>query len=360
MSELRSATACALVCAGLSGCLGDAAVAAALPAPGTPSPVALIGHRAEPAGAVKITLRCLLPTRPCRAQTTLSAGAVTIGRRVTWLAPRRTASLVVGLSRAGRKLAGTRHLTRARLRVQATVAGGSVSSADQLVSLIPPVLGPTGDDVIRYARRFMGTPYLYGGDGPQMFDCSGFTRYVYARFGYHLSRTAYEQMHEGRAVSGPLQPGDLVIWDGGGHVGMYTGRTTFISATVHRGIWVYSFATWSQAQSYTTARRILGTPPRAGLARAARGLPRNGRRDALRARRPGEAPQPIALEMSLIPAPRPPLADPSASAAAEELRIAAGLTDPFFSPPTKPPSLRPKPSTLLASGRRRSEDSASS
>jgi cell wall-associated NlpC family hydrolase len=118
-----------------------------------------------------------------------------------------------------------------------------------------------GPRLVAYAKQFIGVPYVYGGDGPSSFDCSGFTLWVYAHFGYQLPRTSWDQMAEGVPVKGPLRLGDLVFWDAGGHVGIYTGDDTFISATVHRGIWIYSFQVWSQTQSFTTARRILGTAP---------------------------------------------------------------------------------------------------
>ena len=70
---------------------------------------------------------------------------------------------------------------------------------------------------------------------------------------------AFAQMREGRSIrGGRLAVGDLVFWAHGGHVGIYTGRQRFISATVHRGIWTYSFSVWRRTQSYTGARRILG------------------------------------------------------------------------------------------------------
>ncbi len=136
-----------------------------------------------------------------------------------------------------------------------------------------------GAAVVDYAKRFIGTPYQYGGNGPASFDCSGFTVYVYQHFGYQLPRTSYEQMGVGQPVSGPLELGDLVFWAGGGHVGIYTGNDTFISATVSKGIWIYSFSQWSSTQSYTTARRILGTSASAVKAKASgapSGGPRNG------------------------------------------------------------------------------------
>ena len=127
-------------------------------------------------------------------------------------------------------------------------------------------------------KRFMGVPYVYGGNGPSSFDCSGFTSYVYAHFGHQLARSSYAQMQQGTPVNGNLQLGDLVFWEGGGHVGIYTGNQTFISATVHRGVWIYSFQVWSQTQSWAGARRILSGSPTLGsaVAREARALPRNG------------------------------------------------------------------------------------
>lgn len=83
-------------------------------------------------------------------------------------------------------------------------------------------------------------------------------------------------MQQGRPVTGPPALGDLILWDGGGHVGIYTGNHAFISATVHRGIWIYSFQVWSQTQSYTTARRILGGTTAGWPANAATRRPRNG------------------------------------------------------------------------------------
>jgi len=128
--------------------------------------------------------------------------------------------------------------------------GASVTTA----SVRRPVKGA---ELVTYAGRFTGVPYSYGANGPRSFDCSGFTSYVYAHFGFRLPRSSYAQMHEGRPVRGRLRLGDLVFWDGGGHVGIYTGNSRFLSATVHRGIWEYSFRVWRSTQPYTTARRIL-------------------------------------------------------------------------------------------------------
>lgn len=47
-----------------------------------------------------------------------------------------------------------------------------------------PATPPTGDEVVAYARTFLGTPYKLGATGPKRFDCSSYTRYVYKHFGY--------------------------------------------------------------------------------------------------------------------------------------------------------------------------------
>ena len=95
----------------------------------------------------------------------------------------------------------------------------------------------TTDAVIAYAKQFLGVPYVYGANGPDSFDCSGFTKYVYAHFGYDLNRSASGQLDNGREVAlSEIRPGDLVffIYDGAttraSHVGIYIGDEQFIHA----------------------------------------------------------------------------------------------------------------------------------
>ncbi|MGM9973581.1 MAG: C40 family peptidase [Clostridiaceae bacterium] len=88
----------------------------------------------------------------------------------------------------------------------------------------------TGTDIVNYAYRFLGTPYLWGGTTPSGFDCSGFTQYVYRHFGYYIGRTTYDQIYDGRAVSqSELQPGDLVFTSAG-HIGIYVSDGRMIHA----------------------------------------------------------------------------------------------------------------------------------
>ena len=123
------------------------------------------------------------------------------------------------------------------------------------------------DQIIEEAKTHLGTPYVYGGKGPKSFDCSGFTRYVYAKFGYTLSPVATYQVGEGRRVSGHisnLQKGDLVFFSGRGggsrvgHVGIYIEPDEsgegfrFIHAAVHGGIKI------SNVKESYYIRRFLG------------------------------------------------------------------------------------------------------
>ena len=91
---------------------------------------------------------------------------------------------------------------------------------------------PIGVRVVDYARHLLGVPYSYGGSSPRTgFDCSGFVRYVWAHFGVHLPRVSSEQFLAGRFVPRrALRPGDLVFFDGRGHVGLYVGHGHFIHA----------------------------------------------------------------------------------------------------------------------------------
>jgi peptidoglycan DL-endopeptidase CwlO len=114
-------------------------------------------------------------------------------------------------------------------------------------------------EVIRFARRFIGVPYSYGGASPASgFDCSGFTRFVYAHFGVDLPHSSGAQYDLGRPVSrAGLRPGDLVFFDGLGHVGLYVGAGRFIHAP-HTGTSVeIDSLSGSYGAGYEGARRLL-------------------------------------------------------------------------------------------------------
>jgi cell wall-associated NlpC family hydrolase len=82
-----------------------------------------------------------------------------------------------------------------------------------------------GQQVVEEAAKHRGAPYRYGATGPNAFDCSGFTRYVYSRFGKTLPHNAQDQRNMTQPVSrSAAVPGDLIFLDGNGHVGIYAGN----------------------------------------------------------------------------------------------------------------------------------------
>jgi cell wall-associated NlpC family hydrolase len=113
--------------------------------------------------------------------------------------------------------------------------------------------------VVKFARHFLGVRYSYGGTSPRTgFDCSGFTRYVYAHFGISLPHYSVSQYYRGRRVSmRGLRPGDLLFFDGLGHVGMYIGNGRFIHAP-HTGtrVSIDRLAGWYSAR-FDGARRLV-------------------------------------------------------------------------------------------------------
>lgn len=100
------------------------------------------------------------------------------------------------------------------------------------------------NDIINYAYNFIGTPYVFGSNGPSAFDCSAFTKYVFSHFGIGLPRTSQAQYNAGTNISrNNLQPGDLVFFNTYtylGHVGIYIGGGDFIHASSSKGVTVSS------------------------------------------------------------------------------------------------------------------------
>lgn len=111
------------------------------------------------------------------------------------------------------------------------------------------------DDIINFAKKFLGTPYRYAGTTPSGFDCSGFINYIFGNFGFQLTRTSYGLAELGQTIKlSDIQPGDLLFFKGRnvnstqvGHVAMVIEVTPdaikFIHSSTSRGVVVDNFKT---------------------------------------------------------------------------------------------------------------------
>ena len=147
-------------------------------------------------------------------------------------------------------------------RVNSTVVGvtvqapASTSDPNAVTTVAPP---SHYGGVVGVAMGELGKPYVWGTSGPSTFDCSGLVVYAYGQMGVSLPHSSYALWNAGVFVSqDQLEPGDLVFFDGLGHVGIYIGGGQFIHAP-HTGdvVKISSLNDGWYASSYVGARRIL-------------------------------------------------------------------------------------------------------
>jgi cell wall-associated NlpC family hydrolase len=180
------------------------------------------------------------------------------------------------------KLASERHLynsVRSQIaqmlsaqQASQRAAARSARAAAAQISPPRPSYGPTpvsgsvpGDryaSVVGIAMQYLGVPYVYGGESPSGFDCSGLVAYVYAQVGVSLPHYTVAQYNYPDSVSvsrSQLEPGDLVFFYGLGHVGIYVGGGNFIHAP-HTGsvVRIDSLNGGGYSSAYVGAKRILG------------------------------------------------------------------------------------------------------
>lgn len=114
--------------------------------------------------------------------------------------------------------------------------------------------GSTGADVVKFAKQFVGNPYVYGGTSlTNGADCSGFVMSVYANFGVSLPHSSAADRSVGAAVNGieNAQPGDIICYSG--HVGIYAGDGQIVHASTSKTGIIVSSATY---RSILSIRRI--------------------------------------------------------------------------------------------------------
>ncbi|SDD61530.1 C40 family peptidase [Sporomusa acidovorans] len=123
--------------------------------------------------------------------------------------------------------------------------------------------GTKGAQLIQTAQKYMGVPYVWGGDTPDGWDCSGYTQYVMKENGITIPRTAAEQYNTGTPVNkSDLKIGDLVFFTtykpGASHVGFYMGDGNFIHASsAAKQVTINSLSETYYDEHYIGARRYI-------------------------------------------------------------------------------------------------------
>lgn len=162
--------------------------------------------------------------------------------------------------------------TRSRSRlfpvvIAAVVAGVAAGPAAAIVdessrgpNAVVPNPAPTrGERAVKAALQAVGTPYRWGGESPSTgFDCSGLVRWAYGRVGVELPHSSYALYGEGRRVrEASMEPGDILFFEGLGHVGLYLGRGRMVHAPqTGRHVEVIPLGSTSYGARLVAARRV--------------------------------------------------------------------------------------------------------
>ncbi len=136
-----------------------------------------------------------------------------------------------------------------------TAAVGATAATPEGATVVPP---SSYSGVVGVAMQYLGTPYVWAGASPGGFDCSGLVMYAYSQVGVSLPHSSYAMASVGTPVpKDQLEPGDIVFFDGDGHVGIYIGGGEFVHAP-HTGtvVQVSSLDSGSYASGYDGARRV--------------------------------------------------------------------------------------------------------
>ena len=163
--------------------------------------------------------------------------------------------------RAARAAALARLRAEEAARAAAAKAAAAAASSSSAPTIVPPppVNVPTGGtgaghpQAASIALQYLGVPYVWGGASPSGFDCSGLVMYVYAQLGISLPHYTVAQWNATEPISSPA-PGDLVFFNGLGHVGIYIGGGRFVDAP-HTGS-VVRIDSMSSFGGYDGARRV--------------------------------------------------------------------------------------------------------
>ena len=119
---------------------------------------------------------------------------------------------------------------------------------------------PKGEQAVNFALGAVGTPYRWAGESPASgFDCSGLVRWAYSRVGVDVPHSSYALYDVGRRVPvSRLAPGDVLFFQGLGHVGLYVGKGRMVHAPeAGRNVEVVRLSTEGYRARLVGARRLV-------------------------------------------------------------------------------------------------------
>ena len=163
-----------------------------------------------------------------------------------------------------KKTETSRSLETPRKKAESTTTENTSTKKETTTQSTTSITAQTsgkGATVVATAKNYIGSKYVYGATGPNSFDCSGFTQYVFKLHGVSLNRTAAAQYSNGVAVDRTnLQPGDLVMFGKSGinHVGIYIGGGQIVhAANPSRGVTIDTITSGYYNNNYVGARRVM-------------------------------------------------------------------------------------------------------
>ena len=162
---------------------------------------------------------------------------------------------------AAKTTAKKKQIQKAKQIVDQTISKANKTKTTTTTTNKPSTQAPSGavSTIVNLSKQQVGKNYVWGGSGPDTFDCSGLVQYVYAKAGVNLPRTTYDQIKVGQTVSlDSLQPGDLVFWGSTTapyHVAIYVGNNQYVNAaTPDQGV---ILQTLSSYYTPSIAKRVL-------------------------------------------------------------------------------------------------------
>ena len=226
-----------------------------------------LGVAAGVAGTVAVTGTLVSSAAPAPASTTQKLAPVSLANSMTTLTQERTSQRAAEKQFAAQRAAEAKKLAEAKKRkaaakraaakkaaaLRAAAARKQAASRTNRFGRTDERMSRSAANVLSIAAAQQGDRYQYGAAGPDAFDCSGFTQYVFGKVGISLPHSSGAQASMARRVSSP-QPGDLVfVHNGSGgsvsHVAIYAGNGYWYEAS-NPSTGVGKHRAWSSNVSY--------------------------------------------------------------------------------------------------------------